>query len=94
MTLGQSGWLYLAGDAAVSSYRVTRPFTTGQLEDYRRILEARRDWLAERGIRYLLVIPPNKDTIYPEFMPPAYTKVNSRSRLDQLVDHMRSRSTV
>ena len=54
----------------------------------------RRDWLAERGIPYLVVIPPHKDTIYPEFMPEAYNKVHSRSRLDQLMDHMKAHSTV
>ena len=94
VTLGRNGWLYLASEAALSSYRATRPFTPEQLEKYRAILEARRDWLAARKIPYLLVIPPNKDTIYPEFVPDAYTKVNARSRLDQLVDYMRSRSKV
>ncbi len=94
VTLGRNGWLYLASDAARSSYRASRPFTTEQLDTYRQTLEARRDWLASRDIPYLLVILPNKDTIYPEFMPPAYNKVNPRSRLDQLVDYMRSHSTV
>ena len=94
VTLGRDGWLYLASDAAISSYRASQPFTPAQLETYRQIVEARHDWLAERGIPYVLIIPPNKETIYPEFMPPAYTKVNSRSRLDQLVDHMKSHSNV
>jgi alginate O-acetyltransferase complex protein AlgJ len=94
VTLGLDGWLYLASDAAISSYRATRPFTPEQLETYRQIVEGRRDWLAARGIPYVLVIPPNKDTIYPEFMPPAFTRVNFRSRLDQFVDHMKSHSNV
>ena len=38
--LGSNGWLYLASDAAVSSYRATRPFTPEQLEAYRQIIEA------------------------------------------------------
>ena len=49
VTLGRDGWLYLASDAAVSSYRATRPFTPEKLERYRLILEARRDWLADAG---------------------------------------------
>ena len=95
VTLGSNGWLYLASDAAVLSYRAARPFTPAQLEavpaDSSR---RRRDWLAARGIPYLMVIPPNKDTIYPEFMPAAYNKVNPRSRLDQLVDYMKDHSSV
>ncbi len=92
--LGKSGWLFFASESAVSSYRATRPFSLEQLEQYRRLIEARRDWLAGRGARYLIVIAPNKDTIYPEFMPETYNKLNPRSRLDQLVDYMRERSSV
>jgi alginate O-acetyltransferase complex protein AlgJ len=94
VTLGSNGWLYLASDSAVLSYRAARPFTLRQLETYRQILEARRDWLAARGIPFLMIIPPNKDTIYPEFMPAAYNKLNSRSRLDQLSDYMKDHSSV
>ena len=42
----------------------------------------------------MLIIPPNKSTIYPEFMPAAYNKVHSRSRLDQLVNYMNDHSSV
>ena len=94
VTLGSSGWLYFASESAVSSYRGTHPFSPEQLEQYRRLLEARRDWLAARGIRYLMIVPPNKDTIYPEFVPKSYNKVHSRSRLDQLLDYMKERSNV
>ncbi len=48
VTLGSSGWLYFASESAVSSYRAARPFSTEQLEQYRCLLEARRDWLAAR----------------------------------------------
>ncbi len=92
--LGRKGWLYLGGYAALPYYRGTKPFTPKDLERYQKILEGRRDWLAERGIPYLFVILPNKDTIYPEFMPPAYTKVRPKSRADQLIDHMKAHSTV
>jgi alginate O-acetyltransferase complex protein AlgJ len=94
VTLGTNGWLYLASDSAVQSYRVVRPFTSGQLEAFRQLLEARRDWLAARGIPYLLVFAPNKDTIYPEFMPAAYNKLHPESRLDQLLDYMKDHSSV
>jgi alginate O-acetyltransferase complex protein AlgJ len=94
VTLGSSGWLYFGSESAVSSYRSAHPFSSEQLEQYRRLLEARRDWLAARGIRYLVIIPPNKDTVYPEFVPPSYNKLRSRSRLDQLLDYMNERSSV
>jgi alginate O-acetyltransferase complex protein AlgJ len=40
------------------------------------------------------VIAPNKETIYPEFMPASLNRVRDTTRLDQLVAHMRARSSV
>ena len=46
-----------------------------------------RDWLARRGIAYLLVVSPNKSTVYPEFMPPLYPR-HRTTRMDQLAEHL------
>jgi alginate O-acetyltransferase complex protein AlgJ len=94
VSVGSNGWLFLAGDLALQSYRSIRPFTQVQLEGYQRVFESRRDWLAARGIPYLVVILPHKDTIYPEFVPSSYNKVHPHSRLDQLMGHMKAHSTV
>jgi hypothetical protein len=92
--LGKDGWLFLGGDQALESYRSTRPFSTAQLEGYQRIYESRRDWLAAKGIPYLVVILPHKDTVYPEFMPDRYSRVNPHTRMDQLIEHMKAHSSV
>lgn len=92
--LGKEGWLYFAEDDALAAYRAVRPFTPGELARWRRRMEARRDWLTERGIRFLVVVAPNKETIYPEFMPATLNRVGAVTRLDQLLVHIRERSTV
>jgi len=92
--IGKSGWLFFAGDEALASYRAVRPFTEAELMQWQRRMERRQAWLAERGIRFLVVIAPNKETIYPEFMPASLNRVRDTTRLDQLVAHMRARSSV
>lgn len=92
--VGRSGWLFFAGDDALASYRAVQPFTEAELAAWQRRIEARRDWLAERGVHFLVVIAPNKETIYPEFMPVTLNRVRSVTRLDQLVTHMRAHSSV
>jgi hypothetical protein len=42
----------------------------------------------------VVVVAPNKSTIYPEFMPAALNRVNPRSRLDQLMDHLGKHSNL
>jgi alginate O-acetyltransferase complex protein AlgJ len=93
VVLGRDDWLYYS-DIELDYYRAIKPFRPTELEQWRRQLEYRRDWLAARSIRYLVVIPPNKGTIYPEHMPAVYNKVEPRSRLDQLLEHLKARSSV
>jgi alginate O-acetyltransferase complex protein AlgJ len=92
--VGRSGWLFFAGDEALASYRALQPFTESELVAWQRRIETRRDWLAERGIHFLVVIAPNKETIYPEFMPVSLNRVRPVTRLDQLVTYMRAHSSV
>jgi alginate O-acetyltransferase complex protein AlgJ len=51
------------------------------------VLSERQRWLERKGIAYLLVIAPNKSTIYPEYMPAIYPR-GRRTRQDQLAGFM------
>ena len=92
--LGKDGWLFFTGNKAVECYRGLDPFTERELEAWRLLLEGRRDALAERGIRYLFLLVPNKHTVYPEHLPDRLNVVSETSRLDQLTDHLRAHSDV
>ncbi|RPH63333.1 MAG: hypothetical protein EHM81_00295 [Chloroflexi bacterium] len=45
--------------------------------------------LKNRGITLLIVIVPNKSTIYPDYMPAEIPVIGERSRLDQLSSYLR-----
>jgi hypothetical protein len=83
--VGRDGYLFYAAEQSVDYFRGVKPFTPEEVKRWREDLEARREWLAERGIRYLVVVAPNKETIYPEYMPEALKPVRTESRLDQLL---------
>src|SRR5262245_58909489 len=55
------------------------------------MLESQRDFLARRGIEYVFAIGPNKESIYPEQVPPRYNRVGP-TRMDQLVAHLEAHS--
>jgi len=92
--LGADGWLFYTGDRVMEDFLSTNRFSVEQLEARRKLLEGKRDWLAKQGIRYLFVIPPNKQSIYSEFMPEAYQRLQGQSRLDQFVAYMQANSDV
>jgi len=92
--IGSDGWLFVSANHVLEDFCSVNQFSVDQLEERRRVLEAKRDWLARRGIRYLFVIPPNKQSVYPEFMPEAYQRLRGKTRLDQFISYMQKHSDV
>lgn len=91
--VGKQGWLFYTGDLTLEDQRGLCPFSASGLEAWELMLEARREFLAARGIDYLLVLVPNKEEVYPELLPDSVTRVGPR-RIDQLVAHLREHTQV
>ncbi len=92
--LGLDGWLYYTERPAGTHYEADRPFTPEELERWHRVLKRRHDWLARQGIRYVLFIPPDKQTVYPEHVPEECRPRHTESRLDQLATYLRDHGGV
>lgn len=82
---GKQGWLFFTGSRVIDDYRCVTPFTRDQLAAWAETLAARRRWLESQGIQFLLVVAPNKHTIYPEQLPRSINRLRDQSRLDQLL---------
>lgn len=83
--LGKGSWLFYADDGERSCFRHAAPFTAADLGAWKRLVESRQAWLSRQGVTYLLVLAPDKHTIYPENMGAPEPEYFGRSRLDQLV---------
>lgn len=93
LVLGKDQWIFYSGDESIPIYRGLMPFHPVDLQTWGRQLELRRSALAARGIDYVFVIVPNKETIYPEKMPDAINRVGP-TRREQFVAWMRRNSKV
>ncbi|KWT82790.1 alginate O-acetyltransferase AlgX-related protein [Candidatus Magnetominusculus xianensis] len=85
VAFGHDGWLYMTAIDTIEDYRGNAPFKKEELIKIKGTLLARQRWLRERGIDYYLLVPPNKETIYPEYLPEFINKVSSTTKLDQLI---------
>lgn len=79
--VGKNGWLYFLGETATILSTNEKPYTKEELEQWRLALRSRTQDLAKRGIKYVFVVAPNKQSIYPEYFP---LRKNRQSRLDEL----------
>ena len=86
--VGRDGWLYYRGDDGRAFDRDFRRATPPSAAETAAIADgiARRvRFLAEIDVGYLLVVVPDKQTIYPEHVPPELQPLSDRSPLDALL---------
>jgi alginate O-acetyltransferase complex protein AlgJ len=89
--LGQSGWLYFMGEDAKAFdrwYRGSEPVPDAAIVAARDELLRRAAFLAGRGIPFVVVIVPEKYTVYPEFLPAWASARAARTPLDRLADEL------
>ncbi len=87
--VGKNGWLFyrseLEGDGCtLEDYQGRVLYSPAQLKQIQANIEAAVDWCSRNGAFLLIVFAPNKETIYPEYMP-RYYKKGKMTRLDQLM---------
>ena len=94
IVIGKDGWLFINDRRSIDDYQGILRYTDQELSVINATIEYRKNWLSKQGIPLLLVVVPNKETIYPEFMPEGITKVNESTRLDQLINYLNLNSDV
>ena len=92
--LGADGWLYYSGPVGEKlldrHVRGRDPFSQDELQRWRRLLLDRTRHFRSIGAKYVFVIAPNKESIYPEHLPSWIGPKLGPSRLDQLLAYLKS----
>ncbi len=92
--LGTGGWLFYTGpvsDKLLDRHvRGRDPFSQNELERWRRLLLDRTQYFRSIGAKYVFVIAPNKESVYPEYLPGWIGPRLGPSRLDQLLAYLKS----
>lgn len=91
---GKDGWLFFSGARMIEHYTGIITFTEQDLKNWQAVLEARRDWIQKRGGKYIMAIPPDKHTVYPEYLPKWIAKNKGTTKLDQFLAYMRAHSDI
>ena len=86
VVLGKKEWLYLS--ESVKEYRGVKLIKESNAAQWGQELQTKQAWLAARGIRYLLVAPPNKEEIYPEYLPNNLCRLRERRYLDEILKRL------
>ena len=96
VAIGKNGWLFYKTDtfgiSLSDDFRGLATLTPLQLESMRIHLETKRNWLESKGIKYLYIAIPNKQSIYPEYLPDNFKKIKHATQIDQLLQYLNQNS--
>jgi len=87
--IGSDGWLYSHGGDDMLDDMGVQPAGLASIAAWRQALVERRDWVESQGSRFLFVIAPRKETIYPEHLPPALRKRGTDTQATRLIDALK-----
>jgi hypothetical protein len=89
--IGKDGFLFYPSSVqdGFLAERNLDPFSPRQLDEWQQLLERRNKFFTDHGIPFIVVIPPDKQSIYPEMMPEEFSRLGPKTRLDQLIERLR-----
>lgn len=84
---GKDGWLFLGRKALIDESRGMNPLKEEEAQAWAAKLDAIRQWQEARGGTFLCVLVPDKQRVFPEYLPDWYVPSDAR-RKEQLLSAM------
>lgn len=98
--IGKNDWIFLNSspfntyaktDNSLGDFTGKTLLSDEEAAEYEKKIKAQKDYFDEKGIRFLIMIPPNKMSVYSEYAPKAYRKLRAeRSRYEQTEEAIRN----
>ena len=88
VTVGKNDWLFFTSDIHYIDSINAQPFKQNDLEQIKNNFLNIQNKFKDKGIKFYFLVAPNKQSIYPEYLPDYMKKINPDSRLDQLTSYL------
>jgi hypothetical protein len=82
--VGRDGWLFYDDDTHLGSARNTPPMSGAEVRDWLMTMAGRTEAARAAGAHYLVVLPPLKETLYPQYAPAWFDGVSAARPGEQL----------
>lgn len=86
--VGEDGWLYYTYNLSMRDYQKVDPLNMSNIKRLSSILEQLNNQVEQYGGSLIVVIPPDKSTVYPQFMPREIPVIGDETSLDRLIARM------
>lgn len=86
--IGKDGWLFQTSEEVMRDFQNDMPLPEKQLENIQQNLDKIAAHFKQQGTSLVVVVAPNKGSIYPDYLPDEIQKLNQKSRFDQVVEYL------
>ncbi len=69
LLMGHAGWIFFTAEDSRDIWRGLYPIPPTLAEDWCSAVRSRASWFRSQGIAYLYVVAPNKESVYPDYLP-------------------------
>ena len=83
---GREGWLYLSHNSMLDDLKGQLDFSDPEKKIFWNHLITKETWFSEQNIAYIFLVAPNKQSIYPEYLPSHFRSSPKPGRLDELLN--------
>jgi alginate O-acetyltransferase complex protein AlgJ len=94
VVVGRQNWLFYKSYGVTPAQLNFEPFSEEELHCWAQNIIARNSFLSEHHIKYLLMLAPEKGSMYPELLPWGWHRGSGTSRLEQLQDYLRKNTNI
>ena len=84
--IGKNGWMEYTSDGNIDDFQNVEGFKSK--EDIAKKITSLNQYLNEQGISLVIVVAPNKASIYPDKLPDQIKPLSAQTRLDSLISYL------
>lgn len=92
--VGKDGWLFFTGEMSLKTYQKDAPLNVSNTKKLVAIFSQLDAAVKEYGGTFLVIVPPDKSTIYPQYMPDEIPVIGQTTSLDRLIERVEKHSDV
>lgn len=92
--VGKKDWLFFTGEMSLQNYQKVEPLNVSNIKKLVTIFSQLDETVKEYGGTFLVIIPPDKSTVYPQYMPDEIPVIGQTTSLDRLIERVGKYSDV
>lgn len=94
VVIGKEGWLFYRGDDSIGQAQGIAKFSDKNKEDILKILKTNNEKFKEKDIEFYVLVLPNKENIYKEYLPDTISIKSDISRTEELIEYIEKNSDI